>query len=106
MIFCEVDISSATALKQILELCARFSGQVINFKKSSMTFGQGIEQDRKDQIVQLLGVQVVDKLDKHLGMPSVIGQSKQQIFTVLRERIWKQINGWGEKCYPKLVRKY
>lgn len=30
-------------------------------------------------------------------MPSVVGKSEKEIFGVLRERIWKRINGWGEK---------
>lgn len=27
----------------------------------------------------------------------MVGKSKKQIFEVLRDRIWKRINGWGEK---------
>lgn len=61
-----------------------------------MTFSPGIAADRKEQITQILGVHVVDSLDRYLGMPSVVGKSKQHIFSIIRERIWKRINGWGE----------
>lgn len=97
MVFCEATPDYATRLKQILDTYARVSGQVINFEKSSMVFSSGIPADCKTQITQILGVQVVDKLDKYLGMPAVVGKSKQQIFGVIRERVWKRINGWGEK---------
>lgn len=69
---------------------------MINLEKSSMTFSPGIAADRKEQITQILGVHVVDSLDRYLGMPSVVGKSKQHIFSIIRERIWKRINGWGE----------
>lgn len=97
MVFCEASPEYAANLKQILEVYARVSGQLINFEKSSMVFNAGIGEEKKAQITQILGVQVVDKLDKYLGMPSVVGKSKQKIFGVIRERIWKRINGWGEK---------
>lgn len=97
MVFCEAYPEYAANLKQILEVYARVSGQLINFEKSSMVFNAGIGEEKKAQITQILGVQVVDKLDKYLGMPSVVGKSKQKIFGVIRERIWKRINGWGEK---------
>lgn len=84
-----------------MEAYARVSGQVINFEKSSMVFSWGIAEETRDHIASILGVQVVDKLDKYLGMPSVIGRSKQQIFSVIRERIWKRINGWGEKTLSR-----
>lgn len=101
MVFCEATMEYALNLKQILEDYARVSGQMINFEKSSMVFSAGVAEERRDQIASILGVKVVAKLDKYLGMPSVIGQSKQQIFRVIRERIWKRINGWGEKTLSK-----
>lgn len=42
-----------------------------------------------------------EKLDKYLGMPSIIGKSKKEIFSVIRERVWKRINGWGEKMLSR-----
>lgn len=53
----------------------------------------------KDQIAQILGVQVVAQHDRYLGMPVIVGKSKQQIFGVLRDRVKKRINGWGEKLF-------
>lgn len=56
---------------------------------------------KKAQVTQVLEVQVVNKMDKYLGMPSVIGRSKKEIFSVIGERVWKRINGWGEKMLSK-----
>lgn len=89
-------------MKGISERYARVSGQLISLDKSSMVFSAGIGAEQKDQITQILGVHVVEKLDKYLGMPSVVGKSKSQIFSVIRERIWKRINGWGEKTISRV----
>lgn len=62
-----------------------------------MVYSAEISEEKKAQVTQILGVQVVERLDRYLGMPSVVGKSKQQIFSVLREMSWKRINGWGEK---------
>lgn len=62
-----------------------------------MSFNPGVAPQLKSQIASILGVQVVDRQDKYLGMPAVVGKSKKEIFSVLRERIWKRINGWGER---------
>lgn len=97
MVFCRATREDAIALKSILDRYAVVSGQVINFDKSSMTFSSNVHPGLKDQIAQILGVQVVAQHDRYLGMPVIVGKSKQQIFGVLRDRVKRRINGWGEK---------
>lgn len=97
MVFCRATPSEAAALKHILNCYASASGQVINFEKSSMTFSKGMGSSVRDQIANILGVQVVENHDRYLGMPAVIGKSKQQIFSIIRDRVWRKINGWGER---------
>lgn len=97
LIFSRATPEEALYLKGILDSYAVVSGQVINYEKSSMTFSRGLKVRRMEQIQHILGVQIVDKHDKYLGMPATVGRSKKEIFGLLRERIWKRINGWGEK---------
>lgn len=81
----------------MLNVYAKASGQVINYEKSSISFNPEVSPTLKSQIAAIMGVQVVDSQDKYLGMPAVVGKSKKQIFSVIRERVWKRINGWGER---------
>lgn len=97
LIFCRTAKPDANALKSLLKTYAKASGQVINFEKSSMFFNPGVSPSTKNQIASILRVQVVEKHDKYLGMLAVVGKLKKQIFSVLRDRIWKRINGWGER---------
>lgn len=48
-------------MKAILESYALVSGQVINFEKSAMTFSKRTSAAKRNQIAQILGVNVVDK---------------------------------------------
>lgn len=48
-----------------------------------------------------LGVREVDKHEKYLGLPTIIGRSKKAVFTCLKERIWKKLHGWKEKLLSK-----
>lgn len=97
MLFCQVTEADPRGLKQLLDLYAKASGQLINFEKSSMSFRKRISPDLNVQLSSILGVQVVDRHDKYLGMPAVVGQSKQQIFSNLRDKVWRRINWWGER---------
>lgn len=89
MIFCRAAEKEAVTLTHLLDLYATASGQVINFEKSSMTFIQGVHPALQQQITSILGVQVVERHVKYLGTPTVVGRSMQQIFSGLRDRIWK-----------------
>lgn len=97
LLFCKATEGEAVALKTRLDLYANVSGQVINYEKSSMTFSRGISQAKRGHIIAILGVAVVAKHEKYLGMPAVLGRSKKEIFGALRERIWSKIIGWGEQ---------
>lgn len=44
-----------------------------------------------------MGAREVDKHEKYLGLPTIIGRSKKFVFTCLKERIWKKMQGWKEK---------
>jgi len=36
--------------------------------------------------------------EKYLGLPIYMGRSKPQTFAYLKEKVWKRIHGWKEKC--------
>lgn len=84
-------------LKGLLDTYALVSGQVINYEKSSLTFSKRTCHEKWNQIQALLGVAVVEKHDKYLGMLATVGRSKKEVFGFFKERIRKRINGWGEK---------
>ena len=56
---------------------------------------------QRDWIKNELGVQEVEKFESYLGLPTLIGRSKYQDFSFLKERVWKKIQGWKGKLLSK-----
>lgn len=53
------------------------------------------------EIIETLGVREVDRHEKYLGLPTIIGRSKKAVFACLKERIWKKSQGWKEKLLSR-----
>lgn len=54
-----------------------------------------------DELTQLLGVKEVERHDRYLGLPTLIGRSKSQVFRFVRDMVWKKLKGWKEKALSK-----
>ena len=44
--------------------------------------------------------------NKYLGLPSVIGKSKNQVFAEIKEKVGKKLAGWKEKMLSMGVRRF
>ena len=49
----------------------------------------------------VLGVREVDRFDTYLGLPTLIGRSKYQTFSLLKDQVWKKIQGWKGQLLSK-----
>ncbi|KAJ8775358.1 hypothetical protein K2173_023123 [Erythroxylum novogranatense] len=83
-------VSEATHVKHILGVYEATSGQSINYGKSGLLFSPCIALDVKQAISALLGVHLPLGQSHYLGLPSLLGRSKRQIFSFLKDRIWKR----------------
>ena len=70
---------------------------MINTDKSSIYFSQNTLQATKDEVLHFLGPMQDTRHIKYLGLPSLIGRSKTQIFAEIKERVGKKLSGWKEK---------
>ena len=82
---------------EILELYEATSGQKINVDKSSVFFNQNTPNDIKGEVLEILGPMQDTKYGKYLGLPSIIGKSKKDVFAEVKERVAKKLMGWKEK---------
>ena len=69
--------------------------------ESEISFSKGVSRDSRQMILTKLGVTEVDRHAKYLGLPTIIRRSKKSIFSCLKERIWKKLQGWKEKFLSK-----
>ena len=97
ILFCKAKPEECQELKQIFRRYEDASGQKINTDKSSVFFSPNTHQDIKDAIFAILGPMQDSRHSKYLGLPSFIGRSKNQVFSILKERVGQKLASWKGK---------
>ena len=82
---------------EILELYEAALGQKINTEKSSVTFSHNTSLETRNEVLCILGPMQDSRQGKYLGLPSVIGKSKNQVFAEIKEKVGKKLSEWKEK---------
>ncbi len=77
---------------------------MVNREKTTIFFSKNIADHIRSSIQQLLGVNGATNFDKYLGLPVMVGKSKQQTFNNLKERIAQRLQGWKERLLSKAGR--
>ncbi|KAL6185166.1 hypothetical protein ACLB2K_041301 [Fragaria x ananassa] len=95
LVFAKAKVQEITNLKQILLLYEAAAGQKINFDKTAIAF------ELKEEIVQMLRVSVVPFHKRYLGLPTVAGRNKKEMFRKMQERLDSQLNCWNSKLLSK-----
>lgn len=57
--------------------------------------------DKQQEVKNILGVFNDLSTGHYLGLPSLVGRSKNNVFKFLKDRIWKRVNGWNMKLLSK-----
>ncbi|KAL0397553.1 UNVERIFIED_CONTAM: hypothetical protein Scaly_0203700 [Sesamum calycinum] len=104
LIFSKASSDSARHIKEILEIYRMASGQEINFQKSSVAFSKNCCEEAKRAIVLELEIRTENKMELYLGLPSRAARSKKELFSSIRDKVWKRINGW-KNFFLKQARK-
>lgn len=81
----------------MLELYETTSRQKINIDKSTVFFSQNTPLAVKDEVLTILGRMQDTSHSKYLGLHSLIGKSKNQVFAEIKERVGKKLSGWKGK---------
>ena len=89
-------VQECSEVATIISTYERASGQRVNFHKTEISFSKGVPQSMRQTIIQCLGVQEVDRHSKYLGLLTIVGRSKKTIYSCLKDRVWKNIQGWKE----------
>ncbi|KAL0011249.1 hypothetical protein SO802_006357 [Lithocarpus litseifolius] len=94
LLFCQATRAEGETIAEILQTYERASGQRINLEMSSVYFSSNTSDRQKGQILDVLGVNEVDRFETYLGLPTLIGRAKYHTFSFLKDRIWKKLQGW------------
>lgn len=84
-------------IKEVIRKYETTFGQRINLEKTEITCSSNVTSAKKKELATCLGVKPVEKHTKYLGLPTLIGRSKKQIFTGIVDRVTQKMKDWKEK---------
>jgi hypothetical protein len=93
VVFLEASASNLEALKGILQQYEACSGQRVNLHKSSIYFGKGTTATVKTLLKNKVGIQCEALSERYLGLPTVVGRSKNGDFKHLSDRSRGKVAG-------------
>ena len=99
LLFCKANSQECQNLIDILQLYEAALGQKINVDKSLVFFNNNTLNDRRCEVQNMLGLMQDTRHKKYLGLPSIIGKSKVEIFAEIKERVEKKLSRGRRKCY-------
>lgn len=82
-------------VKRLLADYEQHSGQAVNFNKSGIFFSSNVRRDKQHLLSNIQGVQNELKDNMYLGLPSLVGKSRRKVFSFVKERVWKRVQGWN-----------
>lgn len=86
-------------IRDTLSLYAEASGQLINFKKSSISFNPNMTSFQKSQAFLNMGMPPNESPELYLGVPAFVGRSKNRVFDGLKQRIFKKLQIWRSNLF-------
>jgi len=97
LLFCRANLNEWGHIHSLLCRYEEASGQQINREKTAIFFSRNTKAAVRESIIQGTGYVCSSQYDRYLGLPAIIGRSRIATFNVIKERIWKRMNGWKEK---------
>ncbi|KAL0355884.1 UNVERIFIED_CONTAM: hypothetical protein Sradi_4035300 [Sesamum radiatum] len=86
----------------ILRIYEGALGHMVNFDKSKLVLNPNVPIETRDGMTRILNVRLCLKLEKYLGMLTVVVRLKIEVFQGIRARFGKSLLGWIEKCLSKV----
>lgn len=97
LLFCKANSQECQQLVEILHLYEAVSGKKINTDKFSIFFSANMEEEKRNETLNILGPMQDSRHSKYLSLPSIIGRSRNDVFVEIKERVGRGLSGWKEK---------
>lgn len=104
VVFLEGSQQNLETLKHILEDYEVASRQRVNLQKSSIFFGKGCKEEEKSGLKNVIGIESEALSERYLGLPTVVGKSKEGTFKHVREASSSKVSGWKGQGLSKAAR--
>ena len=97
LIFCKATTQDWVTLSKILDEYEAISGQRLNKDKTAVFFSRNTSREARCNIQTLSGVPISQCYDTYLGLPDLVGRSRNWEFQNIKERVNKRVNDWKAK---------
>ncbi|XP_075664485.1 uncharacterized protein LOC142634090 [Castanea sativa] len=97
LIFERATVKECLEIQRVLQVYEESSGQQLNRNKTSLFFSHNTANGVKETIKAMFGAQVIKQHESYLGLPSLVGRLKRNIFAQLKLRVSNKLAGWKEK---------
>ncbi|KAL0395138.1 UNVERIFIED_CONTAM: putative mitochondrial protein [Sesamum latifolium] len=94
LFFCQATRDAMLYVGRILKDFEATSGLMVNLEKSSVSFSRNVPGDLQADLASILGVRVVNRLEKYLELPALVGRSKKEVFQQLKDKVWARLQSW------------
>ncbi|XP_019150691.1 PREDICTED: uncharacterized protein LOC109147545 [Ipomoea nil] len=96
-LFMRATTEESIQMKEVLDVYALASGQLVNYDKSVLCFSANVAQHSRENVVNVLGVAQGDTAGRYLGLPSLVGRNKKAILGFLKDRILNRVRSWNSR---------
>ena len=93
LIFGRATESEAMEIQRILKVYETSFGQQLNCHKTSLYFNPNTNDGIKEKVKTMFGAQVIKPHEAYLGLPSLVGRSKNNTFAQLKQRVANKVSG-------------
>nr|KYP42577.1 hypothetical protein KK1_036020 [Cajanus cajan] len=100
-LFFQASEKETNEVATILKTFEVASSQAINYDKSEVFLNRHAPPTTHIMLYNTLHVQKCVTTGKYLGIPSMIGRNKNEVFRFIKERIWKKLQSWSHKSLSK-----
>ncbi|XP_059458307.1 receptor-like protein 6 [Corylus avellana] len=97
MFWKRTDVAHWHRLSRILRLYEQASGQKLNVNKTAIFFSRNTSAADRDAILAIAAIPATQSYDTYLGLPALVGKSRQKEFKSIIDRIEKRLNDWKLK---------
>ncbi|XP_020673022.1 uncharacterized protein LOC110092705 [Dendrobium catenatum] len=96
LVFLEAKLNVMKKVREIMKNYCKWTGQNINYHKSSLVCGSSVDRRRRIQISKFMGIKLVNEFE-YVGIKLALRQLRKEDFQVLLDKSSKRINAWGNK---------
>jgi hypothetical protein len=97
LLFCRAELSQWNFLTDLLRTYKLASGQRLNNHKTSIFFSKNTEVASKEAILEVAGIPTTQRYDTYLGLPALVGKSRNTAFRGIVEKVRKRLQDWKLK---------